>query len=128
MINGVLVDTSVWIDHFRHHNEALKSLLHQDLVLTHPLVIGEIACGTPPAPRKQTLSDLGLLPVARQASLPETMAFIDQEGLYGMGCGIVDMLLLASTLITPGAKLWTFDKRLATLAARFNVAHHVVKH
>ena len=128
MTNGVLVDTSVWIDHFRNHNETLKILLHQDLVLTHPLVIGEIACGTPPAPRKQTLGDLVPLPTARQASLPETMKFIDREALYGMGCGIVEMVLLASTLITPGAKLWTFDKRLAALAARFNVVHHAVKH
>ena len=54
-MSGVLVDTSVWIDHFRNRNEALAILLSQDLVLTHPMVVGEIACGTPPAPRSQTL-------------------------------------------------------------------------
>ncbi len=59
-MSGVLVDTSVWIDHFRNRNEALVNLLNQDLALTHPMVIGEIACGTPPAPRTQTLGDLGL--------------------------------------------------------------------
>jgi hypothetical protein len=31
------------------------------------------------------------------------------------------MVLLASTLLTPNAKLWTGDKRLAVLAERFNV-------
>ena len=29
---------------------------------------------------------------------------------------------MASTLMTPGTRLWTLDKRLATLAARFDIA------
>lgn len=122
-MSGVLVDTSVWVDHFRTRNEALVDLLHQDLALTHPMIIGEIACGTPPAPRSQTLADLGLLPMIHQASVQEAMAFVERESLYGKGCGLVDMVLLSSTLITPGARLWTMDKRLAELAAQFGVAH-----
>jgi hypothetical protein len=35
----------------------------------------------------------------------------------------VDMILLASTMITPGATLWTLDKRLAALADRFAILH-----
>jgi predicted nucleic acid-binding protein len=120
---GVLVDTSVWIDHFRSRNDELQFLLDHDLVLAHPLIIGEIACGTPPAPRAQTLIDLGLLATTRQASLHETLAFIDREVLYGLGCGLIDMILLASTLITPSVQLWTFDKRLAALGSRFKVAY-----
>jgi predicted nucleic acid-binding protein len=127
-MSGVLVDTSVWIDHFRNGNEALKDLLSQDLALTHPMVIGEIACGTPPAPRAQTLGDLGLLPTVQHSGLRETMEFIERESTYGMGCGLVDMVLLTSTLITPGAKLWTLDKRLGELAERFGVAHRVTAH
>ncbi len=127
-MSGVLVDTSVWIDHFRSRNEALVNLLSRDLALTHPMVIGEISCGTPPAPRAQTLGDLGLLSMAQHASLHETMEFIERESMYGMGCGLVDMVLLTSTLITPGAKLWTLDKRLAELAERFGVAHRVAAH
>lgn len=127
-MSGVLVDTSVWIDHFRNRNEALENLLSQDNALTHPMVIGEIACGTPPAPRAQTLGDLGLLPMIQHAGLSETMGFIERESTYGKGCGFVDMVLLTSTLITPGAKLWTLDKRLAELAERFGVAHRVAVH
>jgi predicted nucleic acid-binding protein len=127
-MSGVLVDTSVWIDHFRNRNEALENLLNGDLALTHPMVIGEIACGTPPAPRIQTLADLDLLPTVHHVSLQETMAFIERESMYGMGCGLVDMILLTSTLITPGAKLWTLDKRLAKLAEQFGVAHRVAVH
>ena len=46
----VLVDSSVWIDHFRNGNKALVELIELDLALTHPMVILEIAGGTPPAP------------------------------------------------------------------------------
>ena len=127
-MSGVLIDTSVWIDHFRNRNASLEILLNQDRVLTHPMVIGEIACGTPPAPRPQTLGDLGLLPVVQHIGLQETMAFIERESLYGMGCGLVDMVLLTSTLITPGARLWTLDRRLAVLAERFGVAYRVALH
>lgn len=126
-MSGVLVDTSVWIDHFRNRNAALEDLLHQDLACTHPMVIGEIACGALPSPRSQTLDDLDLLPKVQHAGLDETMALIEREALFGMGCGLVDLVLLASALITPGATLWTLDQRLASLAERFNVAHRAKK-
>jgi hypothetical protein len=58
---SVLIDTSVWIDHFRKGNDALIGLIGLDLAISHPMVILEIACGTPPAPRIQTLNNIGLL-------------------------------------------------------------------
>jgi predicted nucleic acid-binding protein len=119
---SVLIDTSVWIDHFRNRNDVLVDLIELDLALAHPMVIVEIACGTPPAPRIQPLNSMSLLQPCNQASLSEVMEFIEREGLYGLGCRLVDMSLLASTLITPGAELWTLDKRLAELAERFGVA------
>ena len=119
----VLVDTSVWVDHFRHGNDALAALLSQDRVLTHPMVVLELACGTPPAPRQRTLRDIGLLRAASQATPSEVMDFVEREKLYGLGCGLVDLSLLASTLITPGSSLWTLDRRLHELAARFDVTH-----
>lgn len=118
---NVLVDTSVWVAHFRGVNVALVNLIERDRVLGHPLVLGEIACGTPPAPRDQTLGDMALLRQAHYASLPEVMAFIEREKLFSLGCGFVDMALLASTLLTPEATLWTLDKKLLYLAARFGV-------
>ena len=123
----VLVDTSVWVRHFRKHTHALADLLELDAVLTHPMVVGELACGTPPD-RARTLSNLALLRQTQPASLREVMAFIEHEKLYGIGCGLVDMLLLASTLLTPGTELWTLDKRLAALADRFGVMHHTTRH
>lgn len=53
----VLVDTSVWVDHFKYHNVRLVQLLGFDLALMHPMVLAEIACGTPPAPREKTLGE-----------------------------------------------------------------------
>jgi len=120
---AILVDTSVWVDHFKNKNDELIQLLIGDLVLIHPMILAEIACGTPPAPRQQTLSDLGLLPQSHQANIAEVMAFIENEKLYGLGCGLVDITLLASTMITPGAMLWTMDKRLEMLAKRHNVSY-----
>ena len=41
-----LVDTSVWIDHFAAGNADLRDLLGKGQVITHPFVIGELACGS----------------------------------------------------------------------------------
>jgi hypothetical protein len=74
------------------------------------------------------LSDIATLPQARQASLNEVRDLIEREQLYGLGCGLVDLALLASTLLTPGSRLWTRDSRLAELAERFAVAYSPVRH
>jgi predicted nucleic acid-binding protein len=123
-MSAVLVDTSVWVAHFRHANAVLAQLLWQDAVLCHPWVLGEVACGTPPT-REQTLNDLAALQMAQVASIQELLVFADRERLYGLGCGMVDLGLLASTRLTPGAQLWTLDRRLAGLAERFGVAFEI---
>ena len=128
MTQGVLIDTSVWVDHFRRGNPELVQLIVSDQALTHPLIVAELACGTPPAPRVQTLNDIDLLTHCRQASLREVMDFVEREHLFGLGCGVVGLALLASTLITPGAQLWTLDRRLADLVRRFGVAYLPVAH
>lgn len=125
---NVLIDTSVWVDHFRKRNDALVELIEKDLGQIHPMVLAELACGTPPAPRAQTLHSVGLLRSCHQASLQEVMDFIEREKLYGLGCGLVDMCLLTSTLITPGTQLWTLDKRLADMAERFGAAYQMPVH
>lgn len=47
---------------------------------------------------------------------------IEDRTLYGLGLGIghVDAHLLAATLLTAGARLWTRDKRLAAVADRLD--------
>ncbi len=75
------------------------------------------------------MEQLGSIPYyTGQASAAEALAFIDREQLFGFGFGILDMHLLASTLITQGARLWSLDKRLDMLAGRFGVAHRIGAH
>jgi predicted nucleic acid-binding protein len=125
---SVLVDTSVWVQHFRDRNAALVELLTLDLALVHPMVILELACGTPPAPRAQSLGNMEFLRPANQATMNEVLDFVERERLYGLGCGLVDVTLLASTLITPGARLWTLDRRLLDLAKRFGIDYQPSMH
>ena len=120
-MKDVLADTSVWIAHFRKANPLLQSLLAADRVLCHPLILIEIACGSPPTPRKRTLADLRLLRTARISTLDETLTLIENEHIHDSGCGAVDMALLTSVLLTPGAVLWTIDRNLASLARRLAV-------
>ena len=96
--------------------------------MTHPMIVTELACGTPPVPRARTLADIATLPHARQASLIEVRELIERERLFGLGCGLVDLTLLASTLLTTGARLWTLDQRLRILAERFEFAYLPARH
>ena len=117
----ILVDTSVWMDHLRRHNQALARLLHAGMVLTHPFVTGELALGNL-RQRQVVLTALSDLPRANVATEPEVLHFIDQFALFGCGVGYVDVHLLAAVRLTPGAELWTNDKRLQRVAAQLGVA------
>lgn len=119
----VVVDTSVWIDHFRRHNPSLLALLELDVVLAHPMILGELRCGTLPEPRETALATLEDLELSASVDVAEVIGLIEEERIFGKGCGLVDLSLLMSTLKTPGARLWAMDKRLAALASRLGVAH-----
>jgi hypothetical protein len=117
----ILVDTSIWIGHFRTGDERLQSLLHDGSVLTHPFVIGELALGRLPE-RHSLLADLHALPRAIVAGDAEVLAFIEFNRLAGLGVGYVDAHLLASARLTAEASIWTGDKRLAMVADRLGLA------
>lgn len=116
----ILVDTSVWIDHLRFGDTTLTHLLGTGLVLGHPWVIGELALGNL-TQRHAVLSHLKALPTATGASDHEVLEMIEHHTLHGRGIGYADAQLLASTLLTPEAYLWTRDKRLARTAADLGV-------
>lgn len=111
----ILVDTSIWIDHFRTGDLQLAELLNLNSVLVHPCVIGEIALGSVKQ-RAQVLRDLANLPSAQAATPAEVMVFIERHALAGAGIGYVDVCLLASAKLTLGASLWSRDKRLRAVA------------
>lgn len=117
----ILVDTSVWIDHFRVGEPALAALLQESRVLCHPWVIGELALGQL-ARRREVLALLANLPQAKLGTASEVMTMIEARQLYGRGIGYVDAHVLASTFLTEGARLWTRDRRLAAIAADLGIA------
>jgi predicted nucleic acid-binding protein len=117
----ILVDTSIWVDHFRNVDRDLADLLEKGRVIAHPLVIGELALGSLPQ-RQMLLRLVHRLPQATKASIDEALHFIDIHSLAGKGIGYVDVHLLASTQLSAGARLWTRDKRLAGVAEGLGLA------
>lgn len=118
---NILVDTSVWVGHFKQRNERLVALLEAGRVVIHPYVVVEVACGTPPRRSEviRWLSDLETVPVATEEELLE---LIRRRSLQGRGCGFVDVSLLASVLLAEHTRLWTLDRRLESLAAEWGRA------
>ena len=111
----ILVDTSVWIDHLRTGEPELVALLMDGHVLAHPWVTGELALGRL-WQRGEILRLLHQLPQAETATDHEVLTLINHHRLFGLGVGYVDAHLLAATMLTTGALLWTRDKRLAAVA------------
>ena len=116
-----LVDTSVWIAHFRAGAPELRTLLENDQVLTHPFVIGELACGSL-RNRDEILDLLERLPQAQFADHHEVMALVASRRLYGHGIGWIDAHLLSAALLSR-VGLWTFDRSLAKVAGALGLAH-----
>lgn len=117
----ILVDTSVWIDHFRRADAKLGALLEAGQVLGHPFVTAELALGTL-RQRSLVIEALQGLPQAAVATHAELLLLIEREGLAGMGIGHVDAHLIASTRLMGDARLWTRDKRLEAVAQRMKLA------
>lgn len=117
----VLVDTSVWIFHFRSGDPHLKTLLDEAQVLTHDFVVGELACGHLTG-RKEILLLLRELPSVPIVDQMELLHFIESRHLMGKGIGWVDLHLLASAQLA-GVPLWTLDARLHRVAARLKLSY-----
>ena len=122
----ILVDTSVWVDFWRQRasTDALASLIEDQLVLTHDLVIAELAVGNlgPASVRDEILTGLARLPKAPAADLGEVLAIIKQEALERRGLGAIDVHLLASARMAR-ALVWTADKALAAAAKDLGLSY-----
>ena len=120
----ILVDTSVWIEHLRAADAVLVSLLSEGRVLTHPMVVGELALGNLHN-RKEVLGLLDRLPKAPVATDDETLMFIERRHLMGRGIGHVDAHLLAAASLAGLCHLWTNDRRLLKAAGELRLAYQV---
>lgn len=117
----ILADTSIWVDHLWASDPLMADRLSGKEILCHPLVIGELAMGNL-ANRATLLHALTRMPQAVRARDGEVLALVERERLFGLGIGFVDAHLLASTLLTDDARLWTRDRRLHAAAARLGIA------
>jgi len=115
----ILVDTSVWIDHLRRGNDRLRELLEEGEVLSHPFVLGELACGNLKN-RDEILELLASLPEAGIAEQHEVLHVIARHRLPGRGVGWVDAHLLTAALLNR-SRLWTLDKPLAKAARSLKI-------
>jgi len=117
----ILVDTSVWVEHFRSGTIGLEMLLIDGQVVCHPFIIGELACGNLKN-RTEILSLLQDLPMASRADDDEVIQFIEDHNLMGKGLGYIDIDLLMAALLTR-IPLWTIDKRLHEVSLTLLPAH-----
>ena len=115
----ILIDTSVWIAHFRQHDADLERLLSKKWAILHSSVLGELVCGNLPV-RFETLYWLRSLPGATVVDADEVVEFVEGRQLYGKGLGWTDVNLLASALISDW-DLWTLDTRLRQAAVQLGI-------
>lgn len=124
----ILVDSSVWIDHFRNENKELSDLLAirsqntEREIISHPYIVGEIVLGSVPA-RNLTLKLVDSLRLVKIASISQFRSFIEDRKLYSTGLNFVDCHVLLATQLSPNTKLWTYDKRLADKAFSMNILY-----
>jgi predicted nucleic acid-binding protein len=117
----ILVDTSVWVDHFRSGTIGLDGLLNDGQVICHPFIIGELACGYLKN-RTEILTLLQELPMAIRSDDTEIIQFIDDYTLMGKGLGYIDIHLLSSAMLT-SVPLWTIDRRLHEISLQLRLTH-----
>lgn len=111
----ILVDTSVWIDHFHRSEPRLGRALEDDMVATHPFVIQELALGSLQS-RDVILSALDALYAFPMLAVHELLTLVRRNRLWGRGLSAVDAHVLGSLVLEPGSVLWTRDKRMLAAA------------
>lgn len=117
----IIVDTTIWIDHFKKGSARLKEPLIEGQVACHPFIIGELACGNLKN-RAEIILLLHTLSTVTTSIQDEALYFIEEKRLMRLGIGIVDLHLLASAIITNTA-VWTSDRRLRELAKRLGILY-----
>jgi predicted nucleic acid-binding protein len=119
----VLVDTSVWIDHFKNVTDILETIYNDDdlEIALHSMVIAELVLGG----IKKT--DPDYVRFNQQIILDRVnddylIDFIIKNGISGKGIGYVDANLVASC-VKSDAKLITSDKRLRAVSEECGVLY-----
>jgi predicted nucleic acid-binding protein len=112
-----VLDTSVWVDHFRKSQPEVVHLLQSGQIMQHAMVTGELAMGNLHN-WAQTVQSLRCLPAIATLEDEALFDFVHSVGLPGTGLGLVDAHILGAVAAMPECRLWTYDQRLKTQAER----------
>ncbi len=98
----------------------LIALLSHDTVVTHSVVLGELAVGNL-RDRARTLAHLHALLDAVESPPRDVLDFLENQRLYGVGLSWGDVQLLAASKLN-AVPLWTLDQQLSQAAQSLNLA------
>ena len=116
----VLVDTSIWVQHFRIGVPELPLMILAGEARSHPVIVGELAVGGLPNGGKRWIK-LRALPQVPERSADDALDFIEQHNLYGIGLSWGDAQLLAAADLN-AIPIWTLDKALRQQAQALHLA------
>ncbi|WP_353227950.1 PIN domain-containing protein [Novosphingobium sp.] len=116
----IIIDTSIWADHFRREEPQIGLLLIDGNLKHHPLVTAELGMGNLRDWRR-TIILLSRLPQAVHLTNDALLDFVEEMELAGTGIGAIDAHLLGSAHVS-GCSLWTRDRRLLAQAERLGLA------
>lgn len=113
----ILIDTSVWIEYFRQHNDfvdQVEDLLHRREVTTIEPIFSELLYGV--RNRREhdmVLSYWQLLPKIEfgKNSMLEAASFANQRNYHLLGIGVMDSLVIKATE-DGNHLLWTLNSRI----------------
>ncbi len=116
----ILLDTSIWIDQFRHRRKEISAQDYEDFVICNP-VLQEVIQGLRDVPASEIFRQ-GLLKVRRLDDPLPAEAFLEAAEIYRSGRrrgytirSTVDCLI-AAIAIRNGVTVWHKDRDYDTIA------------
>ncbi len=119
----IIVDTSIWIEFFKAHQNifpVLKVQIEEQQVIGLECIFGELLQGVRNKTEKKRILDYwNALPKKSEAGLwIEAGILSAQEKYYSKGIGLIDSFLIAA-LKKFDASLWTLDKKLLAVLSKY---------
>ena len=114
-----LVDTSVWVNHFRKPDVALSQLLTDGDAGMHPFIVGELASGNL-KDRTRSLGSFRSLPQAPVVDEAEVYYLLERYRLWGTGLGWVDLHVLAAAAVASW-RLMTVHRAMDRAATKIGI-------
>ena len=115
-----LVDTDVWINDIDWLDRQMVKLPEVGQVVTHSLVIAELALGSLPQRAKHPPNLRGL-PLLSGVPADAMLTAIHAWKLYVLAIGAVDARLLCALMLAKGVTLWTRGQHLRRAAEALGV-------